>query len=261
LFLFLAIASSTAFNCLSNSSRRDDVVDAAAAPDFLIFSAGILTGGGDDAWRFFDSVIGFPSPLLDFEFFSVSLIGRFYVVVFNASIAFALIANAKSTPDLRDGGEILSLELELDDDESESLDELPVLEPDDEREDFRLCFTLANAAASFLVRPSTLDDEGAGGFCAPTLIIPGDTAFFLGAGGFIKAALSFAAFRSETITDGETPWRPRPLTSSTFLPTTCLRLSPPAAALRDMWRGDLGDLERAELLEDLEELRDDEELE
>lgn len=33
---------------------------------------------------------------------------------------------------------------------------------------------------------------------------PGDGARRLGAGGFINAALSLAAFRSETMTDGDT---------------------------------------------------------
>lgn len=36
------------------------------------------------------------------------------------------------------------------------------------------------------------------------MILPGEGARLFGAGGFIKAALSFAAFLSDTITDGET---------------------------------------------------------
>lgn len=35
--------------------------------------------------------------------------------------------------------------------------------------------------------------------------ILGEGAFFLGAGGFMRAALSLAAFRSLTIIEGETP--------------------------------------------------------
>lgn len=39
--------------------------------------------------------------------------------------------------------------------------------------------------------------------------LPGEGAFFLGAGGFINAARSMAAFLSDTITDGETACLPR----------------------------------------------------
>lgn len=71
--------------------------------------------------------------------------------------------------------------------------------------------------------------------------LPGEGAFFLGAGGFIKAALSIAAFLSETITDGD---------------TACLPLCP--LGLLRLLRGDLDldlyevRLEPLELLEELE---------
>jgi hypothetical protein len=38
----------------------------------------------------------------------------------------------------------------------------------------------------------------------PKNCVPGDGARFLGAGGFIRAALSLAAFLSDTITEGDT---------------------------------------------------------
>lgn len=63
--------------------------------------------------------------------------------------------------------------------------------------------TLAKAAAIASLLLLLLN--GAGGFAALlSLIIPGEGARFFGAGGFIRAALSLAAFLSETITEGET---------------------------------------------------------
>lgn len=94
----------------------------------------------------------------------------------------------------------------LEPDESESLELEPELS-DDDFEDLRRPLTRANAAASAIllrVRPNWSSLTGAGGLVAPARIIPGDGARFRGAGGFIRAARSLAALRSETMTEGDT---------------------------------------------------------
>lgn len=107
----------------------------------------------------------------------------------------------------RVGGETLLLEVLLDSLESVSL-ELPVLEPELDLDDLlTLPLALARAAATaslLRVRLRWSSREGAGGLAALTRIIPGDGARLLGAGGFISAALSLAAFLSETMTEGDT---------------------------------------------------------
>lgn len=153
------MASSTAFSCLSSSSRRE------VAPLLLPFLP-LSFGSGGDAGRFLPAnrSAGLPSSFRAAFALKVIFTGRFSAVAFKAaSIAFALIAIANSDDRLAGGG-LLSRELELLEEESESL-ELPlVLLPDELREDFRRDLTRASAAAiAFRALPSSRAD-GAGGF-------------------------------------------------------------------------------------------------
>lgn len=91
--------------------------------------------------------------------------------------------------------------------ESESL-ELAELDPEldfDIRLVRLLTLAMAAATASLLRALPKSSLRGAGGLAALlTRIIPGDGTLLLGAGGFIKAALSLAAFLSDTMIEGDT---------------------------------------------------------
>lgn len=136
------MASSTAFNCLSNSSLRDVAFFDFGSPGGGEFAGRFLFTGGSGFLARSD-ISGFRMPT---GFLRLSFICFFSVALpFRASIALAIDI---STPAGLLGGELPALLVELlESDESESLELDPEL-PDDDLEDFLRPLTLARAAAT-----------------------------------------------------------------------------------------------------------------
>lgn len=186
---FLAMASSTAFSCLSSSSRLDTDFFA-ATPLFT----------GDVAPLFLPDSLSLSDSFLPATAVETAAANPAVDLAFNLGLAAAL--NSLAWRPRRAASDELPDEEDDRDSLSDSLDDDDESEPEDEDLEYR--FLLRPVG---FVRPygstSSLCLGGAGGLAACWRAAAGEGARRRGAGGFMAVARAVARRRSRTITDGD----------------------------------------------------------